>query len=445
MPLDDLRDETMFTVPVRDPVWKHIWLTPALLDVTRTEPFLRLYRIRQLGPAEYVYPGASHTRAGHSIGVYHIAQRLLRVLLARGADAWVSETGCWSFLAAALLHDAGHFPFTHALKELPLEDHESLTAHLILAEPLRSAVAAAGADPEMTARIIDKNSPTGDAPDDDETRFFRNLLSGVLDPDKLDYLNRDAYYCGVPYGVQDTDFILSRIKPDREHGIGIDSRAIMSIESVLFAKYLMYRSVYWHRRVRVATAMMKKTLWAGLSRGLVEPETLYGLDDAGLYALVESLDFPEKEAAVSIRRRRFYRCLAEFPFNDDDAAMRELERLERRSAAEAVLAEALSCAAGFRIAPERVLIDIPERISFESDLPVHDEGCAFSRSSTVFSGALVGRFTSSLRIMRVVLHPEAADRIPSGTATPEKLAKWLGVRYTDTQAEQNSGESYERA
>src|SRR5574344_798149 len=98
MELDWLSDNTLFCESVRDPVWKDIRLTGGFLDIARSSRFLRLYGIRQLGPTEYVYPGATHTRASHSLGVYHLALRMLRVLLPRGASSWVTKAGCWSFL-----------------------------------------------------------------------------------------------------------------------------------------------------------------------------------------------------------------------------------------------------------------------------------------------------------------------------------------------------------
>jgi len=415
-----LSEESRFSVAVRDPVWKHIWLTPELAEITRSEPFLRLYRIRQLGPTEYVYPGATHTRAAHSLGVYHVAQRLLRVLLARGARDWVTQTGCDSFLAAALLHDLGHFPFTHSLKELPLDDHETLTRRIMLSQPLASLIAETGADPEMAAAIVD-HSVSGAG---EETDFFRHLLSGVLDPDKLDYLNRDAFCCGVPYGIQDTDFILSQIEPDRKLGIVIPSRAIMSIESILFSKYLMYRSVYWHRQVRMATAMMKKTLHAALEKKLIEPDNLYSQDDEGIFALVASLDFPEKEIARDVRSRNFFSVAAEYPYEERFAP---LENLAIRTLAECRIADFLSVETGIKVSAHRVLADIPERISFESDLMISDTRAPFSESSTVFSRDVVDRFTASLRILRVAVHPSAAEAVAKIPDLKAKLAKCLTV------------------
>lgn len=419
-----LLDASRFQVPVRDPVWKHVWLTEGLRDVTQSTAFLRLYRIKQLGPTELVYPGATHSRASHSIGVYALALRILKVLVARGADSWVTSRGCDSFLAAALLHDLGHFPYTHSLKELPLEDHESLTARMILTEPLKSAVSRSGADPEMTAAIVNVDSPITDA----ETLFFRSILSGVLDPDKLDYLNRDAYYCGVPYGLQDVEFVLSRIRPDKVRGITLDEDSIMSIESVLFSKYLMYRSVYWHRQVRIATAMMKKALYSTLKDGLVSPETLYAQDDEGIYRLLGGINHPSARIATTIRERKFFTILGEYPFVPENAAMKQLEDLGFRSATEGSIAEKLSVVSGTNLGAENVLIDIPERISFESTLHISDLGLTFSDSSTVFNRNVVENFTASLRKVRIALSPDATAAATGISDLREKLAEWAFMR-----------------
>jgi len=430
MNLDFFRSESRFSVAIRDPVWKHIWFTPELLELTRSAPFLRLYRIKQLGPTEFVYPGATHTRASHSIGVYHVASRILRVLLARGADEWATATGCNSFLVAALLHDLGHFPFTHSLKDLPLLDHETLTANIMLAEPVRTLIGAAGGDPDMAAAIV-SHAMVLNGKADTETTFFRNLLSGVLDPDKLDYLNRDAYYCGVPYGIQDTDFIISHINPDKERGIVINSHAILSIESILFSKYLMYRSVYWNKHVRIATAMMKKSVFTALEHHLISPEDLYKQDDSGLYALIASLDYPEKEITEAIRNRQFYQIAFEYPFNSAYIDLSRLENLSARKEAETHIASHFSRITRQNIESFHVLIDIPEQISFESNLFIPDEGKIFSSSSTVFSEDTVKKFTSSLRMARIAFHPSIFKMVEHIPDLGLELAKCLEVSYTE--------------
>nr|WP_245535034.1 HD domain-containing protein [Leadbettera azotonutricia] len=409
-----------FTEPIRDNLWGHVYLTPALKALTESSPFMRLHRIMQLGPAFRVYPGATHSRAGHSIGVYHLARRLLVCLAEQGADAWLTREGVFSFLCAGLLHDLGHFPYTHSLKELPLEDHEALTAKSIQAEPLRRLVAAAGADPDFTAAIVD----TGMEEQGKELHFYRKLLSGVLDPDKLDYLNRDALYCGVPYGAQDVDFIFSRLRPHEERGVDIDSRGIPSVESILFSKYLMYRAVYWHRSVRSATAMIKKALLSCLESGLIAGEELYHLDDQGLFSLMEKRTDGKAlfSLAQMVRDGKLYETAAEIPF--DPLLHKALGKIQDRSGLEKSLSSALSQGLGRLVSPEKLIIDVPEPISFESGLFVADEGKFFGQSSSAFRPEMVDAFIKSLRVIRVFTDPE----ILAGIEAPGILQitkKWV--------------------
>jgi len=358
---------------------------------------MRLCRIFQLGPAYCVYPGATHTRASHSIGVYHLARRLLISLCEKGAS-WLSPRGALSFLCAALLHDLGHFPYTHSLKELALEDHETLSAGIILSESVKNLINTAGGDPEFTAAIIDKKN--GGKNHNTELHFYRRILSGVLDPDKLDYLNRDARYCGVPYGAQDVDFIYSRLFPHPERGVEIDSRGIPSVESILFSKYLMYRTVYWHRQVRAATAMIKKALLAGLEQRIIAAEELYNLDDQGLFALMTAKQesFPSFSLAMRVREGNLYAESASFSYSDDE---KHLECIEKRRVREAALAEELSGALGKTIDADSIIIDVPEPVSFETDLFVRDENCTFGESSSAFKKSAVEAFVRSLRTVRI--------------------------------------------
>ncbi|MDR2245777.1 MAG: HD domain-containing protein [Treponema sp.] len=415
-----------YTDPIRDVLWGHIYLTPELAALTKSEPFMRLYRILQLGPAYAVYPGASHTRAAHSIGVYHLARRILIDLANRGAASWLTPAGAVSFLCAALLHDLGHFPYTHSLKELPLACHEALTAEIILREPLRSLVAKTGADPWFTAAIVDAGLNSG-GESDGELDFYRRLLSGTLDPDKLDYLNRDARCCGVPYGAQDVDFILSRLHPSRERGVTIDSKGIPSVESILFSKYLMYRAVYWHPTVRSATGMVKKALIGGLEDGVLAPGDLYNLDDAGLFALLAGRSHPLFPLAEEVRLGHFFVPVAEFPF--DETAHRNLLDIRSRFRHEAALAAEISLS-GKPLPQGALVIDIPEPVSFETGLYVSDEDRCFSEGAGVFNPAMVDGLVKSLRIIRIFVDPRHENKVKSPGRLKEILhnaEKWINL------------------
>ncbi len=392
-----------FSEPVRDPLWGNIFLSPPLEALASAPSFAALAGIKQLGPAYLVYPGATHTRKAHSLGVFHLARRIAWALAARGDMAFVSREGLISFLVAALCHDLGHFPFAHSLKELPLERHEVLSARAVETEPLRSLAGRCGADPEAVAAIIDESrSDRGDR----QIRFFRRLLSGVLDPDKLDYLCRDAFFCGVPYGAQDIDFILQRISVGPDDALGVDERGLMSVEGVLFSKYLMYRSVYWHRGVRSATAMIKKCVLLALDARVLAPESLYGLDDAGFFSLLFSIPFAPFALARSVLEGSIYRSVFELPFNERDTRHTSILDLASRTAFE----ERLASEAAEHLEPLDVVVDIPERVSFETELPVAADSRApsaagsivsFSESGSAFGPAVVEGLQRSLRRIRV--------------------------------------------
>jgi HD superfamily phosphohydrolase len=397
-----------FTCPVRDVLWGHIYLTPELAAITNSAPFMRLHRILQLGPVYQVYPGATHTRASHSMGVYHLGRRLLQNLAERGIEGWVSREGAMSFLCACLLHDLGHFPYTHSLKELPLRSHESLTGAIILTEPMKSLVGNCGADPALTAAIIDRELPAGG---NTELLFYRKLLSGCFDPDKLDYLNRDARYCGVPYGVQDVDFILARLIPCPERGVDIDSRLIPNVEAILFAKYLMYRTVYWHRQVRAATSMVKKALLSGLESGLIAGEDLYDLDDQGLFALLREKTGANAGAsplAEAVWEGRLYSVAAEIPYIEADHAC--LKDISRRSRYEEQLAGEFR-RRGVPLGSGDLIIDLPEPISFETGLFVTDEHCGFTESSSAFKTETVHSFVNTLYTIRVFVNANFSEKV----------------------------------
>jgi len=407
--------------PVRDVLWGHIYMTEEFALLTESAPFMRLNRIMQLGPVYLVYPGATHTRASHSIGVYHLGRRLLQNLAERGASQWLTPQGVKSFLAACLLHDLGHFPYTHSLKEISLSSHEALSGAIILKEPMKSLVGATGADPELTAAIVDKemNIPG------DELLFYRKLLSGALDPDKLDYLNRDARYCGVPYGAQDVDFILSRLIPNKEKGVIIDSRLIPNVESVLFSKYLMYRTIYWHRQVRAATAMVKKALITSLESGKITGEDLYDLDDMSLFTLLEqkASSLCENNSLIdSIRNSKTYITAAEF--SPKQVNMPALRAISSRAQLEERLAAKFS-QEGLKIKGEDIIIDIPEPVSFETGLYVLDENCSFSSSSSAFKEETVNAFINTLYTIRVYINQKYKESLKTFTESYDILRREL--------------------
>ncbi len=270
------------SIVLRDPIWNTIRLDRVAVSIIDTPPFQRLRYIRQLGLAHLVYPGATHTRFDHALGVYHLAVRALRILKAKArlpAEVWEGE-GLIPY--AALLHDIGHYPFSHALEELERDriafDHERISARFFESPELEEALKPLGEDaPARIERII--RGQGGCA--------LRGLVSGSLDLDKMEYLRRDARFCGVPYGEVDVERLLEglAILQDPETGaweVGIRARAMSTLESLLFAKYQMFRNVYWHHAVRAATGLYKRIVECAVEAGLLAPADLIGPTDEHL-------------------------------------------------------------------------------------------------------------------------------------------------------------------
>jgi HD superfamily phosphohydrolase len=405
--LDHLSRE--YNEPVKDPLWKNITLSRGLLQVASHRAFQKLNGIKQLGPTYLVYPGATHTRLNHSLGVFHLARRMMMNLLGGGsstsagtkpAEPAVTELsleGVKAFLCAALLHDLGHYPYAHSLKDVGLHSHESLTAERILQADLSTLIREnVGTDPELVAAIVDSSlsHPSKDL------GFFRNLLSGVLDPDKLDYLNRDAYFCGVPHGIQDVDFILAEIRP-RADGLIVTEKGLSAVESILFSKYLMYKTVYWHKTVRIATAMIKKAVLLALGEAILQPEDLYWLDDYQFASLTGKHTFDPLQLISAVMERRLYKLVAAVPFDTDNPLHLQLQNVHDRLAFEQELVRAVEKLLGRALPLQSLIIDVPEPINFEINLPFLQsetgEVTVYEHSRSVFNRDSVRSFVHSLR------------------------------------------------
>ena len=250
---------------IRDPVWGYIHTPDPLLALIDTEEFQRLRNITQLGFVHLVYPGARHSRFEHSLGVYHLAKQFLARLVRSDPPLELADEDVRVFLAATLLHDIGHYPFSHTLEELMpfFVDHEKHARRIIedesggVSRVLRREV---GVDPARVANVIDYKAKDREIPARD--LLLANILSGTLDPDKIDYLLRDSLFCGVPFGESvNRDRLISAIKYDpRRRRLAITSKGVSAVESLVFTNYQMYRNVYWHHTVRAATAMFKRSL-----------------------------------------------------------------------------------------------------------------------------------------------------------------------------------------
>ena len=295
---------------IRDPLWDNIRLDRAALLALDTPAVQRLRYIRQVGHSFLVYPGATHTRFEHALGAYHLTRRALAGLEEVGELAPVASEECLAVRLAALLHDIGHYPFSHALEEAGFPSHETLGVAKLTQGELGERLVEIGG-PEFPAAVGALIRGQSASP-------LQGLISGSIDLDKVDYLSRDARMCGVPYGTVDVDRLLSsltlvEVEPGR-YEVGVQEKGISALESLLFAKYQMYRNVYWHHAVRSATCMFKRAVRWAVRQGKVTPGLIAEATDDGLMELL-ILESPNGLAA-SIRARRLHKRALDLPASD---------------------------------------------------------------------------------------------------------------------------------
>lgn len=346
---------------IRDPLWDNIRLDPLTITVLDTAPMQRLRYVRQLGHAFLVYPGATHTRFEHALGAFHLTRRALGALEERGELAAVPETARVAARLAALLHDIGHYPFSHALEEAGFPHHEQLGVQRLAREPLAGVLTAAGL-PDLAARIGEFITGTSASP-------LKGLISGSLDLDKIDYLSRDARMCGVPYGAVDVDRLLASLtlietSPGKLE-LGVQEKGISALESLLFAKYQMYRNVYWHHAVRSATCMFKRAVRAAVAAGTLSYAEVADATDDGLTERLSAVD--RTGLARAVPARRLYKRALDLPASEvpEETVPWTRSRPDLLERVEDQLAQEL------RLAPGEVLLDFPTNPSMLAvDLPL---------------------------------------------------------------------------
>ena len=268
---------------VRIPPELDVPLTPRVRRLIDTADFRRLARISQLGLVSLVYPAAIHTRFEHSLGVYRLALLFLQQLShdERFAAA-VGPADAERFIAAALLHDVGHWPFCHPLEDIHLPDvprHESFATGYLLAGEIADVLRGEWSlDPRDVAELL-----SGD-PRDAKSRILSSMLSGPIDVDKMDYLQRDSLHAGVPYGrnFDQQRLIGSLCLNETGDGLAITDKGKTAAEMMVFARYVMFSEVYWHHGVRSATAMLQRAFYQ--LRGQLDLGQLFRLAESPLIA-----------------------------------------------------------------------------------------------------------------------------------------------------------------
>ncbi len=248
----EYKDEKLIEEKVfKDPVHRYIHVRDKVIwDVIGTSEFQRLRRIKQLGTTYLVFHGAEHSRFHHSLGVYEIVSRIIDDGFS-GRPEWNNEERLVT-MCAALLHDLGHGPFSHAFEKVFDLDHEQFTQAILLGDTEVNAVLRRVAPdfPQKVADVIGKTYPD---------KLVVSLISSQIDADRMDYLQRDAYFTGVSYGHFDMERILRVMRPTEEQAV-IKYSGMHAVEDYIMSRYQMYWQVYFHPVSRSAEVILTKIL-----------------------------------------------------------------------------------------------------------------------------------------------------------------------------------------
>ena len=320
---------------IKDPVHGYIEVPTPLVPLLDTEAVQRLHHIKQLGFVYLVYPGANHTRFEHSLGTMYLASLLAKQLELDKDDTLLVCT-------AALLHDIGHGPYSHASERLQNEygafSHDDIRPMLATPE-IADILEENGTDPGEVADIVAGNHKLAE------------IIHGDLDVDRMDYLQRDAHYTGVPYGTLDAGrLIQSLILTD--DGLAIKESGISAAESLLIARTLMGPSVYFHHVGRIAEAMF---LMAGKSHFCSStPRPFMKLDDVtGTAFLLNSSSAISREMMERIRRRDLYKRATYAGWELVDMNRFSAMRIEDKKRIRRAIAETAE------VPEEKIILDIP--------------------------------------------------------------------------------------
>jgi HD superfamily phosphohydrolase len=340
------------TYEVRCPVYGFVKLSDWEWQIIAQPAYQRLRRIRQLAWTDYVYPGAMHTRFEHSLGVMHMATMLYEGIAERSRDVLQSQLGYNEdgikrhrtlVHLAALLHDVGHSPFSHAAEELfPVQGagsterfkHERYSAAIVRRyfadviknHPLNTNY---GFSADDVANLLEGTPESGKA------LFWRDLISGQLDADRMDYLLRDSLHSGVGYGRYDWQRLLHTTvavpeTPEGSPRIGVQEGGWHAAEGLIIARYFMFTQVYFHKTRVILDHHLQGALADMLPGGCFpkptddELDQYLGWDDWRVLGLLA--DGKGGEDGMRLAKRDHYREIIHTP---ETPSAEDLERLDK--------------------------------------------------------------------------------------------------------------------
>jgi uncharacterized protein len=413
-------------IQIRDPIHGTIHVSPKELLLVDHPAYQRLRMIKQLGLADFAFPGATHTRYAHGLGTMHIGSRMFDSV-ARRFDLQASDRRRLSqtLRLASMFHDLGHAPLSHTTEGfMPRVDaialgewldgpsdrraiHEDYTLKLLTDSSLTALIERSFADEGVTpadiARLIAGRAPKS-LPSDrfviagrDWSPLLTQCVSSELDADRMDYLLRDSYYAGVPYGRYDHEWLLENLVPVEKDGalfLGLEARASFGFDDYLLSRYHMFMSVYFHH-VPIGYEVMLRRFYGEAAGELVIPANVdeyLGFDDVHLFTMLRR---SKSEWAKRIIERRAYRMLVEVKETVGDA------RVEKRESPDLdQLAQRLTDA-GIAIISHNVQGALTKYSA--PDLFIVEEGRAFPVQEYT---PLYRRYAGAIHLKRIYVDPE---------------------------------------
>ncbi|MBS3817719.1 MAG: HD domain-containing protein [Candidatus Thermoplasmatota archaeon] len=305
---------------IQDTIHGSVKFSGLFLELLECPEIQRLSGIKQLGLTKLVFPGANHTRLEHSIGAYHVAEKMAQSLELDDEEKDMVK-------AAALLHDVGHAPLSHTLEfiieDKTGKDHMDVTQELIEGEreiedrncpTIPEILDEHGIDPEDVSELIREKQDNVKITDFNvhegqgyfgEERYLYQMIHGSLDADQIDYLLRDSHYTGVAHGIIDIERLMQTVEIHNGNLV-ISKGGVPAVEGMMVARGLMYSSVYFHKTARIAELMLAKAV----DKLETSIDDIYEMSDWELMSFVKRQGGYQEEIVNQIKYRRLYkRCL----------------------------------------------------------------------------------------------------------------------------------------
>ncbi len=357
---------------IKDPVHGYVYITEEEKTIIDSYPVQRLHRLRQLAGAEYVYPGANHTRFEHSVGVMYLAGRVAEN---PHISQLIDEDELGMVRIAGLLHDVGHGPFSHVFEQLLEKEldktHEDITTWIVKNSELKDVLKKNGCSPDDVSKLaVGKLHRPGKA-------FLDQIISSAVDVDKQDFVVRDTHHTGAEYGFIDV-FRLIHTLDVMDGNLAVDVGALSALESLIIARIESFKSIYFHRvgraaQIMLAMAMEKANSELGLT-SFRTPEEYLAMDDYSVWTMLKNC---KKSSSImrNLERRKMLKCAYERTFYEKDTVVSSIfTREANRKQLQADIAKAA------RLDADAVTIDVPT----VSSVPYHHSVLTESMEIPVF-------------------------------------------------------------